>query len=170
MEALFRNDDSEATPRLLCINPDQGRKSESNREDRLRDLLCGCARKAAVRSEWAQCFLNPYVPDIAQKLTCLSGGRCPSSLVHSVTPISCHGSIQVAGALMAFKCLSCACNFNWPGPQLKGEWGKEERRALTLLGGSYWGIVDLGPLEHAREYPWQSSSIASTDTGLFTRV
>ena len=85
---------------------------------------------------------------------CLSGGRCPSSLVHSVTPLSCHGSIQVAGALMAFKCLSCACNFNWPGPQLKGEWGKEERRALTLLGGSYWGIVDLGPLEHAREYPW----------------
>ena len=59
----------------------------------------------------------------------------------------------MAGALRAFKCLTCACNFNWPGPQLKGEWGKEERRALTLLGGSYWGIVDFGAFGTCQRVP-----------------
>ena len=79
-------------------------------------------------------------------------GADTKCLIHSVIPLSCHRGLQSAGALMAFKCLTYAHTVL--SGLVLSLMDKEERRALTLLGGSYWGIVDLGPLEHAREYPW----------------
>ena len=43
----------------------------------------------------------------------------------------CHGSLQMAGALMAFKCLTpWPHHIDWPGPQFKGGRGKESPHPL----------------------------------------
>lgn len=42
----------------------------------------------------------------------------------------------------------CTHNFNWPGPQLKGEGGKEERRKPPHGRCVAAGLVGSGPLGH----------------------
>lgn len=39
----------------------------------------------------------------------LLGAGTSDGLVWSMTPLSCHRSLQAAGALMAFRYLSCVC-------------------------------------------------------------
>ena len=65
--------------------------------------------------------------------------RCYNSVVHSVTHLSCHKRLQETGTLMAFKCLTHALTILIGLVLSLRE--KEERRALTCLGGSYWGTV-----------------------------
>ena len=82
----------------------------------------------------------------------LLGTDTLNTVVHSMIPLSCHWSLQVAGTLMAFLCLTCA-HMILIGLVFSLREGKE-RRALTCLGGSYWGTVTCGPSEHTREEPW----------------
>ena len=67
--------------------------------------------------------------------SCLDGGRCSNSLVRSVTPLSFHGSLQAAGALMAFKCLTRARTIPI-GPVRSQE---EDRGTLTRSGRQLLG-------------------------------
>ena len=69
-------------------------------------------------------------------------------MLHSLTPLSCHVSLQEDCALMAFKCLTHAYTV-LIGLVLSLR-GREEKRVLTHLGGSYWGQWFMGPLEHSR--------------------
>ena len=73
--------------------------------------------------------------------SCLAGGRRSNSLVYSVTPLSFHGSLQAASALMAFKCLTRARTISI-GLALSQ---KEDRGTLTCSGRQL-----LGPSE-----PWR---------------
>ena len=45
---------------------------------------------------------------------------------------------------MAFKCLTCACTVLLAWSSAQGRRRKKEKRALTRLGGSYWGTVGSG--------------------------
>ena len=69
---------------------------------------------------------------ITQKFSCQ--GRAPQEfLARSVTLLSSHGSLQVAGALMAFKCLTRAHTKNFrPRPQLG-----MLKESFTWSGSSY---------------------------------
>ena len=56
-------------------------------------------------------------------------------------PLSSHGSLHAAGALMAFNCLTCAHTI------LVGlllSWKEDKGETLTHLGSSYWGAVSSG--------------------------
>ena len=56
-------------------------------------------------------------------------------------PLSLHGSLHVAGALMAFKCLTRAHTI------LVGlvlSWKEDKGETLSHLGSSYWGSVSSG--------------------------
>ena len=65
------------------------------------------------------CFMKLCACVIARKFSCW--GQAPYRfLAHSMTPLSCHRSLQVAGALMAFKCLTRAHREDSrPRPQLR---------------------------------------------------
>ena len=67
--------------------------------------------------------------------SCLAGSRCSNSLVRSVTPLSFHGSLQAAGALMAFKCLTRARTI--PIGLVLSQ--KEDRGTLTRSGRQLLG-------------------------------
>lgn len=71
-------------------------------------------------------------------------GADTKCLIHSVIPLSCHRGLQSAGALMAFKCLTYAHTI-LSGLVLSLR-EKEERRALTCLGGSFWDTKGCGAL------------------------
>ena len=91
------------------------------------------------------CF-NHYVPDTVHG-SCLAGSGCPCGLICSVSPLFSQGSLHVAGALMVFKCLTRAHTV------LVGlvlSWKEDKGETLTHSGGSYWGSVSCGPLEHTR--------------------
>ena len=56
-------------------------------------------------------------------------------------PLSLHGSLHVAGVLMAFKCLTHAHTI-LVGLVLSCK--EDKRETLTHSGGSYWGTVSSG--------------------------
>ena len=75
----------------------------------------------------------------ARKLSCW--GQCPCGLICSVSPLSSHRSLHVAGALMTFKCLTHAHTI------LVGlvlSWKEDKGETLTPSGSSYWGAVSSG--------------------------
>ena len=74
---------------------------------RLRNLPYNPIGEAVARGQWSLFCFNHYVPDTVHG-SCLAGGGCPCGLIHSMSPLSSHGSLHVAGALMAFKCLTHA--------------------------------------------------------------
>ena len=59
----------------------------------------------------------------------------------AMSPLSSHGSLPVTGALMAFKCLTCA-HIILVGLVLC--WKEDNGEALTHSGGSYWCAVSSG--------------------------
>ena len=67
--------------------------------------------------------------------SCLAGGGCPCGLIHSVSPLAAHGRLHVAGALMAFKCLSRAHTLL---VGLALSWKEDKGETLTRSGGGYW--------------------------------
>lgn len=59
--------------------------------------------------------------------------------------LSYHRNLKVTGALMTFNCPTHACTLLIGLLlTLREKQEKEERRALTCLGGSYWGTVGSG--------------------------
>ena len=80
------------------------------------------------------------MPDVVHG-SCLAGGGCPCGLMHFVSPLSSHGSLHVAGALMASKCLTRAHTI-LVGLVLSCK--EDKRETLTHSGGSYWGTVSSG--------------------------
>ena len=76
--------------------------------------------------------------------SCLAGGRCSNSLVCSVTPLSFHGILQAAGALMSFKCLICARTI--PAGLVLSQ--KEDRGTLTRSGRQLLGRSELWSLRN----------------------
>ena len=85
------------------------------------------------------CF-NHDVPDMMHG-SCLAGCGCPCGLIHSVSPLSSHGSLHVAGALMAFKCLT---HVHTILVGLVLSWKEDKGETLSHSGGSYWGSVNSG--------------------------
>ena len=63
--------------------------------------------EAVVRRQLSLFCFNHCVPDTVHG-SCPAGGGCPCGLIHSVSLLSSHGSLHVAGALIAFKCLTRA--------------------------------------------------------------
>ena len=98
----------------------------------------------------------------------LLGGECPYGLICSVCPLSSHGSLSVAGALMAFMCLTCAHTI-LVGVVLS--WKKDKGETLTHSSGSYSGCSEQWGIWNTPEgYSGQSSSIASTTVAYWQRV
>ena len=64
-------------------------------------------QEGVARGQWSLFCFNHYVTDMVDR-NCLAGGGCPCGLIHSVFPLSSHGNLSVAGALMGFMCLPCA--------------------------------------------------------------
>ena len=64
-------------------------------------------QEGVARGQWSLFCFNHYVTDMVDR-NCLAGGGCPCGLIHSVSPLSSHGNLSVAGALMGFMCLPCA--------------------------------------------------------------
>ena len=141
------SDNTQASAKLISTERERG---EGNREDRLRNLPCNPTGNLSVRGVGSVFCLNQYVSEFHR--SCLVGDRYSNTVVHFMIPLSCHWSLQVAGTLMAFLCLTCA-HMILIGLVFSLREG-EERRALTRLGGSYWGTVTFGPSEHTREEPW----------------
>lgn len=71
-------------------------------------------------------------------------GADTKCLIHSVIPLSCHKGLEAADTLMVFKCLTYAHTI-LTGLVLSLR-EKEEKRALTCLGGSYWDTKGCGAL------------------------
>ena len=59
-------------------------------------------------------------------------------LAHSVTPLSFHGSLPVAGTLSALKCLSRAHTDGFLFGQILGLEYEKKEKSFTLLGSRYW--------------------------------
>ena len=98
--------------------------------------------------------------------SCLAGGGCPYGVIHSMSPSSSHGSLRVAGALMAFND-PCPHSIGWPSPQ------SERRRKRDphpfrqqLLGHS----EQRGLWNTPEGNPSPSSSVASIALACFQRV
>ena len=111
-------------------------KHQSDREEGWGILLTILSGRWWPGDNGLFCF-NHYVPDMGHR-SCLAGGRCPCGLIHSTSPLSSHGSLHVAGALMAFKCPTCAHTILL-GPVLS--WKEDKGEALIHSGGSYWGAM-----------------------------
>ena len=90
--------------------------------------------EAVARGQWPLFSFNHYVPNMAHR-NYLAAGGCPCGRIHSVSPLSSHGSLCVAGPLMAFKCLTRA-HTKLVGLVLS--WKKDTGETLTRLGGNYW--------------------------------
>ena len=86
-------------------------ESESSREDRLRNPPHNPAGRAAAKGGTGSVFCRKqHAPHGSWKLSnCLTGDGHSDSLVCSKTPLSFYRSLQAAGALMGFRCLSCVC-------------------------------------------------------------
>ena len=54
---------------------------------------------AMAKGWWSLFCFNHHVPDTVHG-SCRAGGRCPWGLICSVSPLSSHGSLHVAGALL----------------------------------------------------------------------
>ena len=92
------------------------------------------------RGQWSLLCFNHYVSDTVHR-SCLAGGGCPCGLIHSMSPSSSHGSPHVAGALVAFKCMTHAHTV------LVGlvlSWKEEKGETLTHSSSSCWGAVSSG--------------------------
>ena len=118
-----------------------------------------------ARARWAPVCYNHSGPDTAHG-SCLAGDRCPCGMIRSMSPLSSHGSLHVAGARFQVPHL-CPHNIAWPSPQLE----RRQRRdphpfGQQLLGLSeQWGLWDT-PEGH----PGQSSSVVSTALACSQRV
>ena len=122
--------------------------------------------EAVARGQWSLFSFNHYVPDTAHG-NCLAAGGCPCGRIRSVSPLSSHGSLHVAGALMAFKCLTHAHNIGWPSPQLE----RRQRRDPHPFGRLLLGCSEQWGLWNTPEgNPGQSSSVASTALACLQRV
>ena len=133
-------DFSEATPRLLYINLDRKGKKWKLQGRRLRNPLYNPIGEVVARRQWSLFCFNHYVTDTVHG-SCLAGGICACDLIHSMPPLSSHRSLHLAGALMAFKCLTRAHTI------LVGlvlSWQEDKGETLTCLGSSYWGTVSSG--------------------------
>ena len=123
---------------------------------------CG---EAVARGQWSLFGFNHYVSDMVHG-NYLARGGCPGGLIHSLSPLSSHGSHH--GTLMAFKCLTCAHTI------LVGlvlSWKEDTGKTLTCSGVSYWDAVSSGAFENTPEgNPGQSSSVASIALGCSQRV
>ena len=90
-------------------------RSESNREDRLRNPAYNPIGEAVASGRWALCFDSTTMCLTWSMEVVLLGGRCPCGVIHSMTPLSSHGYLHVADTIVAFKCLACA-HTTWPVP------------------------------------------------------
>ena len=54
---------------------------------------------AMAKGWWSLFCFNHHVPDTVHG-SCRAGGRCPWGLICSVSPLSSHGSLHVAGTLL----------------------------------------------------------------------
>ena len=70
----------------------------------------------------------------------LLGCRCPCGVIHSMTPLSSHRCLHVAGAIVAFKCLACVHTILVGLILRKVSKGE----TFTHLRDSYWGAVSNG--------------------------
>ena len=104
----------------------------------MRILPSNPTEEAVAKGLWASCFASSTTC-LALLGSCLDGGRCSNSLVHSVTPLSFHGSLPAAGAVMAFKCQTRARTVPI-GPVLS----RKTEGSSPILGGRYWGKVSRG--------------------------
>ena len=93
-----------------------------------------------ARGQWSLFCFNHYMPDMVHG-NCLAGGGYSCGLICSMSPLSSHGSLHVAGALMAFKFLTCGHTIL---VDLVLSWKEDKGVALTHSGGSYWGTVSSG--------------------------
>ena len=124
-------------------------------------------REAVARGQWSLFCFNHFVPDTVHR-SCLAGGGCPCGLIYSMSLLTSQGSLHVAGALMAFKCLTHAHTI------LVGlvlSWKEDKRETLTRSGSSYWGTVSSGAFgTYQRVTLGQSSSVASMAFACWQRV
>ena len=97
-------------------------------------------REVVAKGRWSLFCFNHYVPYMVHR-SCLAGGVWPCGLIHSVSPLSSHGSLHVAGALMALKCLTHAHTI-LDGLVLSRK--ENKRETLTHSGSSCWGAVSSG--------------------------
>ena len=115
----------------------KGERGEGNRKDRLRNPPHSLARKAAAREKWAQCYVWTRCIWHCMEVVLLGVDTLVAwSILWS--PLSCQGSLQAVGTLLAFKCLTCACTI-LIGLVLNLR--QKERRAFTCLGSRYCGTV-----------------------------
>ena len=120
-----------------------GKKAEASAEQYIREAVA-----------WEECSLfcfNHYEPDMVDG-SCLAAGGCPCGLILSVCPPSSHGSLSVAGALMAFTCLICAHRI-LVGIVLickKKKKKKERRDPHPFKSQILWAQWAVGRLEHTR--------------------
>ena len=56
-----------------------------------------------------------------------------------MTPLAFHGSLPVAGALLALKCLSRAHTDGFLFVQILGLEYEKKEKSFTLSGSRYWG-------------------------------
>ena len=117
-------------------------RSESDREEGwgIRLTILTILWGGGARGQWSLLCFNHSVPDGVLG-SCLAWGWCPCGLIRSVSPLSSHGSLHVAGALMAFKWLTHAHTI------LGGlvlSWKEDKGETLTPPGSSYWGTVSSG--------------------------
>ena len=151
-----------ASCKSICT---KGERGEGNRKDRLRNPSHSLARKAVTREKWAQCYAWARCVWYCTEVVLL-GVDTPVAWSIPWSPLSCQGSLQAAGTLMAFKCLTCACTI-LIGLALKAE-GKE---SLHLLGWQIlWHSGLQGLWNTPESNPGQSSSIASIATSLFAGI
>ena len=122
--------------------------------------------EVVARGQWSLFSFNHYVPDTAHG-NCLAAGGCPCGRIRSVSPLSSHGSLHVAGALMAFKCLTHAHNIGWPSPQLERRKRRDPHPFRGQLPGlcEQWGLWNTPEGNHG-----QGSSVASTALACSQRV
>ena len=121
--------------------------------------VTGKKAEAVARGQWSLFCFNQCVPDMEDG-SCLAGGGCPCGLIRSVSPLSSRGSLSVAGALMAFMCLTCTHTI-LVGIVLTCK--KDKGETLTLSSRSYFGCSgQWGLCNRAEGNPGQSSSVATT--------
>ena len=99
--------------------------------------------EVVAQGQWSLFCFNHYRPDVVHG-SCLAGGGYHCGLICSMSPLSSHGSLHVAGALMAFKCLTCAHTIL---VDLVLSWKEDTGETLTCSGGSYWAAVSSGAFE-----------------------
>ena len=114
--------------------------------------------EAVAWEQWSLFCFNLYEPNMVDG-SCLAAGGCPCGLILSVCPPSSHGSLSVAGALMAFTCLICAHRI-LVGIVLTCK--KDKGETLTHSRGSYFGRSEQWGFWNTPEgNPHQRNSVAT---------